>query len=235
MPFLHEADIPTYETPERAVRAFMYMVEYTRNLELLSQVPPKLATELYFNRDQVFRTIYECFEQEIELLGELQSKEILEAYGIPVNPTVLATSVEEAVSKAFELEGPLVMKLVSPDIPHKSDADGIALDLRNEEDIRAAYAKIINAAKAFNPEATITREQLAVMLYRYAGSPQADTSLSAFADAASVSDWAQDGMNWAVAQGVLTGKTGSVLDPQGTASRAEVATMLMRFVQNQGN
>lgn len=152
---LHEADIPTYETPERAVRAFMYMFEYARNLELLSQVPPKLATELYFNRDQVFRTIYECFDQEVELLGELQSKEILEAYGIPVNPTVFAASVEEAVARASELEGPLVMKLVSPDIPHKSDADGIALDLRNEEDIRAAYAKIIDGAKAFNPEATI--------------------------------------------------------------------------------
>ncbi len=152
---LHEADIPTYETPERAVRAFMYMWEYTRNLELLSQVPPKLSSELYFNRDQAFRTIYESFEQEISLLNELKSKEILEAYGIPVNPTLLAATVEEAVEKAQELDGPLVMKIVSPDISHKSDADGIQLDLRNEEDIRKAFATIMDGAKAFNPDARI--------------------------------------------------------------------------------
>jgi acetyltransferase len=152
---LNQADIPTYETPERAVRAFMYMYEYTRNLELLSQVPPKLSTDLYFNRDQVFRAIYECFNQDIELLNELQSKEILEAYGIPVNPTVLAADVNEAVAKAAQIDGPLVMKLVSPDISHKSDADGVQLDLRNEEDIRRAFETIIAGAKAFNPEARI--------------------------------------------------------------------------------
>ncbi|MEQ2456991.1 glycoside hydrolase family 2 TIM barrel-domain containing protein [Flavonifractor hominis] len=83
-----------------------------------------------------------------------------------------------------------------------------------------------------NPEATITREQLAVMLYRYAGSPATEGSLTGFADASSVSAWAQDAMEWAVAEGILTGKDGSALDPQGTASRAEVATMLMRFVQS---
>jgi acetyltransferase len=164
---LHQADIPTYETPERAVRAFMYMYEYTRNLELLSQVPPKLSTDLYFNRDQVFRTIYECFNQDIELLNELQSKEILEAYGIPVNPTVLAANVDEAVTKAAQIDGPLVMKLVSPDISHKSDADGVQLDLRNEEDIRRAFETIIAGAKAYNPEARIDGVTLQPFIAKY--------------------------------------------------------------------
>ena len=94
-----------------------------------------------------------------------------------------------------------------------------------------AWAVSEGISDGTNPEATITREQLAVMLYRYSGSPEAQASLSTFSDAASVSDWAQDGMNWAVAQGILTGKTGGLLDPQGTASRAEVATMLMRMDQ----
>jgi acetyltransferase len=153
---LNQANIPTYETPERAVRAFLYMVEYTKNLELLSQAPPKLPTELYFNRDQVFRTIYECFEQETELLSEIQSKEILAAYGIPVNETVLAASADEAVTLAAEMEMPLVMKLVSPDISHKSDAGGVQLDLRNEDDLRQAFERIMNGAKEYNPEARIT-------------------------------------------------------------------------------
>ena len=96
-----------------------------------------------------------------------------------------------------------------------------------------AWAVAEGITDGTNPEATITREQLAVMLYRYAGSPATEGSLSSFADAASVSAWAQEGMEWAVAEGILTGKNGSVLDPQGTASRAEVAMMLMRFTQNQ--
>jgi acetyltransferase len=153
---LNQADIPTYETPERAVRAFLYMVEYTKNLELLSQVPPKLPTELYFNRDQVFRTIYECFEQETELLSEIQSKEILAAYGIPVNETKLAASADEAVTLASGMEMPLVMKVISPDINHKSDAGGVQLDLRNEEDLRQAFERIMAGARAHNPEARIS-------------------------------------------------------------------------------
>ena len=96
-----------------------------------------------------------------------------------------------------------------------------------------AWAVAEGITDGTNPEGTLTREQLAVMLYRYAGSPAVSASLTGYADAASVSDWARDGMNWAVAQGILTGKTGSVLDPQGTASRAEVAAMLMRFAQGQ--
>ena len=168
---LNKANIATYETPERAVRAFLYMVEYSRNLELLSQVPPKLSTDLYFDRDFVFRTIYDAFygerEQEdepdlysdngpiVKMLPEIESKRVLAAYGIPVTDTVLATSADEAVTLAAGLEMPLVMKLVSPDIIHKTDAGGVQLDLRNEEDLRRAYDKIMEGARAFNADARI--------------------------------------------------------------------------------
>ena len=87
----------------------------------------------------------------------------------------------------------------------------------------------------FAPDAAITRESLAVILYRYAAmNEQAQGEkgdLTAFADGASVSDWAVDAMAWAVGEGILTGKSGNTLDPQGTATRAEVATILMRFCQ----
>ena len=175
---LNQADIPTYETPERAVRAFLYMVEYTRNLELLSQAPPKLATELYFNRDQVFRTIYECFEQETEMLSEMQSKEVLAAYGIPVNPTVLATSADEAVALAAEMNVPVVMKIVSPDISHKSDAGGVQLDLRNEADIRQAFDRITTAANQYNTDARIT----GVSLQPYIAKPDFELLLGSKTD-----------------------------------------------------
>ena len=85
----------------------------------------------------------------------------------------------------------------------------------------------------FAPEAEITRESLAVILYRYAEMKEQAQGekgdLTAFADGASVSDWAVDAMAWAVGEGILTGKSGNTLDPQGTATRAEVATILMRF------
>lgn len=175
---LNQANIPTYETPERAVRAFLYMVEYTRNLELLSQAPPKLATELYFNRDQVFRTIYECFEQETDMLSEIQSKEVLAAYGIPVNPTVLAASADQAVALAADMDGPVVMKIVSPDISHKSDADGVHLDLRTESDIRQAFDRITTAARSFNPEARIT----GVSLQPYIANPDFELLMGSTTD-----------------------------------------------------
>lgn len=81
-----------------------------------------------------------------------------------------------------------------------------------------------------NPMNSVTREQLALMLYRYVGSPAVSGSLDSFPDAADVSDWAVQGMTWAVENGLITGTGIGELNPQGTASRAEVATLLARFV-----
>ena len=81
----------------------------------------------------------------------------------------------------------------------------------------------------FGPEDPITREQLALMLYRYAKAEPAGDDLSAWADSSSVSVWARDAMAWAVEEGILTGKDGTRLDPAGKATRAEAAAMLMHF------
>ena len=80
-----------------------------------------------------------------------------------------------------------------------------------------------------NPEGTITREQLAVMLYRYSGNPAVSADALTFADADAVSDWAVDSVKWAVANGIISGKGNNTLDPQGNATRAEVAQMLYNF------
>ena len=76
----------------------------------------------------------------------------------------------------------------------------------------------------------ITREQLVTMLYRYAGSPKANGSLDSFSDAASVSSYAVNAMQWAVANGIVNGSNGK-LNPQNNATRAEVAAILMRFCE----
>ena len=98
------------------------------------------------------------------------------------------------------------------------------------------YEKGMNWAKAkgvsdgTNPNADITREQLVTMMYRYAGSPKADGKLDSFSDAASVSTYAADAMQWAVANGIVNGSNGK-LNPQNNATRTEVAAILMRFCE----
>ena len=98
------------------------------------------------------------------------------------------------------------------------------------------YEKGMNWAKAkgvsdgTNPEVNITREQLVTMLYRYAGSPKANGLLDSFSDAASVSSYAVNAMQWAVANGIVNGSNGK-LNPQNNATRAEVAAILMRFCE----
>ena len=97
----------------------------------------------------------------------------------------------------------------------------------------AANKGIVNGtgANTFSPNASITREQLAAMLYRYAGEPDASADLSAYTDADEISSYAQKAMQWCVANGILNGKTGSALAPQATATRAECAAMLQRLAQ----
>lgn len=85
---------------------------------------------------------------------------------------------------------------------------------------------------AFGPEDAVTREQLAAMLYRYAGTPEPTGSLDGFNDKDAVSDYAADALCWAVDEGLLTGKGGGWLDPAGTATRAEMAAILMRFTES---
>ncbi len=92
------------------------------------------------------------------------------------------------------------------------------------------WAKAKGVSDGTNPNASITREQLVTMLYRYAGSPKADGKLDSFSDSASVSTYAADAMQWAVANGIVNGSNGK-LNPQNNATRAEVAAILMRFCE----
>lgn len=85
---------------------------------------------------------------------------------------------------------------------------------------------------SFRPNDAITREQLAAMLWRYAGSPEAGGDLSAFADGAETSAWAQQAVSWAVSLGLINGVDSDRLDPKGQATRAQTATILMRFAQS---
>ncbi len=88
-------------------------------------------------------------------LTEIESKQIMQLLGITVPEFRLAKSPDEAVLHAQSLSFPLALKIVSPDIVHKSDAKGVLLNLKNESELRAAYQEIINNAKEYNPTADI--------------------------------------------------------------------------------
>ena len=93
------------------------------------------------------------------------------------------------------------------------------------------WAMINGVSDGSAPNGSITREQLAVMLWRAAGSPSTSKNLTGYADANAVSDWAVEALAWAVDNGIISGMSGSSLAPQNTATRAQVAVMLMQFVE----
>ena len=163
---LNQAGIPTYETPERAIQAFMSMYSYAHNLELLQEIPPKLTHTLKFDQARAGGIIQETMRQEHLLLTEVESKELLAAYGIPVNRTEVATSAEDAVHLAQNIGYPVAMKIHSIDIVHKSDAHGVQLNLHDNNDVRRAFAQIMSNAYVYDPKAELLGVTVQHMLKR---------------------------------------------------------------------
>jgi acetyltransferase len=173
---LNAAGIPTYDTPERAVRAFLYMVEYARNLEMLLEVPPKIAGDMAFDQEKARRLIAGAPDQGF--MPESDSNEILTAYGLPMIRTQIATTEAQAARIAREMGYPVVMKLHSPDITHKTDAGGVRLDLRGDADVGEAYRQIVSSARQYKPDARIE----GVTLQPYFSNPDYEILLGAKRD-----------------------------------------------------
>jgi acetyltransferase len=160
------AGIPTYETPEQAIRAFLYVHTYSRNLALLQEIPPRLPSILEFDRVRARRIIEENLKGGYPALTEIESKTLLSAYGIPINRTEVASTPEEAIALAKELGYPVALKILSREITHKSDADGVQLNLLHEEDLRIAFDRIMAGARSYDPEAGILGVTVQPMLKR---------------------------------------------------------------------
>jgi acetyltransferase len=152
---LSRAGLPTYDTPERAVRAFRDMYQYHRHLEMLREVPPRLPGELRIDPDQAGRLIARSLDEGQTLLTEDQAKDLLAAYGLPVNPTLTADSAQAAVDAAERAGWPVVLKLLSPDITHKTEAGGVRLDLRGPDEVWRAFEDILESARKYDPAARL--------------------------------------------------------------------------------
>jgi acetyltransferase len=132
----------------------------------LQEIPPNLPRALRFDRQQADSIIEKASRQQKTVLTEFESKLLLTAYGLPVNRTEVAKSPEEAVERAKEIGYPLVMKILSPDILHKTEANGILLNLRSEAEVFEAFEKILTGAREYDPQAVIQGVTLQPMLQR---------------------------------------------------------------------
>lgn len=149
---LNNAGIPTFPYPDTAMRAFAYMWRYADNLRSLYETPAVGADSdnQFAKRSQVAKIIRTARRGKRTLLTEVQSKEILAAYGISVVETHIAFSEEEAVKLAESIGSSVVLKVYSATITHKTDVGGVKLNLRGAGAVRRAYRQIQLAVTKHN-------------------------------------------------------------------------------------
>jgi acetyltransferase len=144
---LNTAGIPTFSYPDTAARAFTYMWRYTYNLRGLYETPAlvEIPDATIDARSKVANFIGNARSARHTLLNEFESKQLLAAYGIPVVETRTAQNEDEALAHAAAIGFPVVLKLLSNSIAHKTDVDGVHLRLQNDEEVRGAYRSIRSA------------------------------------------------------------------------------------------
>jgi len=149
--YLQEHGYPVYRFPENAAKAFGALYRYARWLhrEHLAQF------DLTHDREGAARVIAQYLAAGKTRLGEIDSIELLKCYGFPVLSAQLAKNGEEAAEVAENITFPVVMKIVSPQILHKTDAGGVVIGIKNKEEARTAFNDIVQGAKKFNPDAVI--------------------------------------------------------------------------------
>jgi acyl-CoA synthetase (NDP forming) len=150
--YLQENGVPVYRFPESAAKTFGALYRYSRwlNRQQLAPFPVK-----HDNR-RAAEIIAEAMDQGKTYIGEVGGTELLACYGFNVLPTVLATSAAEAGDAADRMGYPVVMKIVSPQIIHKSDAGGVIVGPDSRKAVTGAFDTIVDNAKKFSPDATIT-------------------------------------------------------------------------------
>jgi acetyltransferase len=140
-----------FETPDAAVRAFSILLEYQRSQRNLLEAPPPLRGTQSFDEAVVRALIDEAIAGGRDSLDEVRSKRLLAACGIPVPRTEVARTVEEAARIADRIGYPVALKVVSPDIVHKSDVAGVRLDIRDRHELRGAASAMQQRLRAASP------------------------------------------------------------------------------------
>ena len=156
---LQDNKVPTYIYPKRAVKSMKILYDYS----IIKEQEYLKAPEFNVDKDAVKMIIENAKSSDSYTLG-LESFDILKAYGIPTVGNAITTTVEETVKAAEEIGYPLVMKIVSPQISHKSDVGGIKLNLKNSSEVRSSYEDMMKNIPQMEPDADLEGVQLQKML-----------------------------------------------------------------------
>jgi acetyltransferase len=146
---LNKADIPTYDYPDTGARAFQYMWSYSQNLKALYETPalPSEKKKIENARVEVETLIQNVRKSGRTILTEFESKKLLSAYGIPTVETLVAKSEAEAIKLSEKIGYPVVLKLFSETITHKTDVGGVQLNLRDAAAVKKAWKTIADGVK----------------------------------------------------------------------------------------
>ena len=156
--YLEQQGIPNFYTPENAVEAFSLIVAYRRNQELLLQAPSALARAIDEpppDLDAALKIREGALREKRTILSEHEAKALLRAFGLPVPRSDAARSRDEAVRLAREIGFPVVLKILSPDITHKSDVGGVRLSLQNEDMVASAFDDMMHHVGRLRPGARV--------------------------------------------------------------------------------
>ncbi|MFW5831972.1 MAG: GNAT family N-acetyltransferase, partial [Prolixibacteraceae bacterium] len=144
-----------YQAPEQAIRAFMTLSHYSKNLEMLYETPKEVPVSFEYDRNELRHKYIDEVFPKAKILNEDDSKMLVNDYGIDTTHPTPAATEDEAVKIAEKKNYPVVMKIYSPDITHKSDVGGVALNLKDEEMVRASFRNMVKTASEKRPDAQI--------------------------------------------------------------------------------
>ncbi len=158
--------ILAYDTPEEAARSYMNMYNYRRYLERLYETPAALPEQEMPPKERLRAILRMALAEGRTLLNERESKEFLAAYGIPTTMPQIARNPEEAAAIAEKLGYPVALKIVSPDIPRKSDVEGVILGIDSRDELAGAYEKLLRRVEKWAPAATLSGVAVEKMMTR---------------------------------------------------------------------
>ncbi len=151
----NNAGISSYGTPEQAIKAFMTLSDYSQNLKMLYETPKEVPVSFEYDRHELREKYLKEVFPKAKILNEDDSKMLINDYGIDTtNPTPAATE-DKAVEVAEKKGYPVVMKIYSPDITHKSDVGGVALNIENADMVRATFRNMLKTVAERRPDAKI--------------------------------------------------------------------------------
>ncbi len=149
---LNENGIPTFATPEQAVKSFMYMWNYQENVRLLSETPSNILMDFQPDKEKAVSIMQNVLKEGRLFLLEREAKEVFATYGIKSPPMKLARTAEQALEIGREFGFPVALKVESPDVPHKNEAGGVFLHVL-ENEVQDVFLQIERNLRNFNPSA----------------------------------------------------------------------------------